>query len=315
MPNQTNQKPNLIEAILRKQSVLVLDGALATELESYGCDLNDPLWSAQVLIEKPEAIKRVHAEYFRAGADCAITASYQATIKGFAERGLSERESVELIQKTVTLAKEARDEVWQEDQTRVKPLVAASVGPYGAYLADGSEYGGNYGVTEETLLTFHRPRVEALVEAGADLLAFETIPSFQEAKVLASLLEEFPDTSAWLSFSLKDGGAISDGTGLPEVADEFEFQSQIVAIGVNCAPVDAATEAVKLFSKNTLKPIIVYPNSGETYDPKTKTWHGEGDCESFDTQSEALYKAGARLIGGCCRTTPEYIKALAHKWK
>lgn len=198
-------KINPIEAILEGHSVMILDGALATELESHGCDLDDPLWSARVLLENPEVIYQVHSDYFRAGADCAITASYQATVEGFALRGIQEKEALDLIRKTVLLARKARDEFWKEEyQTiRPKPLVAASVGPYGAYLADGSEYVGNYGVSDETLAAFHRSRISALVEAGADILAFETIPSLQEAKVLHSLLKDYPEVYAWLSFSLK----------------------------------------------------------------------------------------------------------------
>jgi homocysteine S-methyltransferase len=239
--------------------------------------LDDPLWSARVLLENPELIYQVHSDYFRAGADCAITSSYQATIDGFSKRGIQEKEALELIKETVLLARKARDDFWQENSqtNRPKPLVAASVGPYGAYLADGSEYVGNYGVTDETLIDFHRTRMSALIEAGADLLAFETIPSLQEAKVLASLLKEFPDTYAWLSFSLKNEKAISDNTPLAECARVFGDNEQIVAIGLNCAPVTIVTEAINELRTNTKKRIIVYPNSCETYNPVTKTWHGQ----------------------------------------
>jgi homocysteine S-methyltransferase len=192
------ERKDPVKNILEEYQTLIVDGALATELEGYGCDLNDPLWSARVLIENPELIYKVHKEYFLAGADCAITASYQATIDGFKQRGIQEEEGIKLIKKTVVLAKQARDDFWDEHKSdgRPKPIVAASVGPYGAYLADGSEYVGNYGVDEETLRAFHEPRIKALIEAGADVLAFETIPSLQEAKVLSSLLEKFQSAYA-----------------------------------------------------------------------------------------------------------------------
>lgn len=312
-----SDKINPIDEILRDQSIMILDGALATELEKHGCDLNDPLWSARVLLENPEVIYQVHLDYFRAGADCAITASYQATIEGFRKRGLNEKEAVELIKHTVVLAKKARDDFWQEEWRgyRPKPLVAASVGPYGAYLADGSEYVGNYGVTDEALADFHRPRMAALIEAGADLLAFETIPSLQEAKVLDALVKEFPGTYAWLSFSLKNEKAISDGTLLKECASAFENSKQIAAIGINCAPLAVVTEAVNALKANTQKPIIVYPNSGESYDPETKTWHGQGACNGFDVKSVEWYESGARIIGGCCRTAPRHIQEISEKWR
>ncbi|WP_082235326.1 homocysteine S-methyltransferase [Halobacillus massiliensis] len=316
MPKHTNQKFNPIDSILKKFSPIILDGALATELEKQGFDLDDPLWSARVLMENPDAIAKIHADYFRKGADVAITSSYQATIEGFAQRGIRKEKAIELIKKTVLLARGARDEVWKEIKktNRPKPLVAASVGPYGAYLADGSEYKGNYKISDVELKKFHRPRLEALIEAGADLLALETIPSLQEAKVLISLLEEFPETSAWLSFTLKDGKSISDGASLQECASAVHNRQQVAAIGVNCAPISDASAAVEEFYKYTNKPIIVYPNSGERYNPETKTWCGSTDG-SFETQSEVWFKNGARIIGGCCRTSPEHIESLYRKWR
>lgn len=314
MSNKQNLS-NPIESLLEKQSMVLLDGALATELESYGCELDDPLWSAKVLLEKPEAIKDVHASYYRAGADISITASYQATTDGFAQRGLSEEEAVTLIKKTVTLAGEARDEVWRENLERPRPLTAASVGPYGAYLADGSEYSGHYGVTDQVLFDFHQPRIQALVEAGADVLAVETLPSLQEAKVIGSILQEYPSASAWISFTLKDGQSISEGTPLKEVASALEGNTHVAAIGVNCAPLEHAAEALQELNRCSSKPLIVYPNSGEDYDPETKTWHGSASRLDFHEQSKLWYEHGARIIGGCCRTTPAHIKKLADMWK
>ncbi|MGJ9384458.1 homocysteine S-methyltransferase [Salipaludibacillus sp. CF4.18] len=311
-------KTNPINAILQEYPTMILDGALATELERHGCDLDDPLWSARVLIEKPELIYQVHADYFRAGADCVITASYQATVEAFSMRGIEEKEALELMKKTVSLASEARDDFWKEEGTqtdRPKPMVAASVGPYGAYLADGSEYVGNYGVTDETLRTFHRARMKALIEAGADLLAIETIPSLQEAKVLSNLLKEFPETYAWLTFSLKNESAISDGSLLEDCAKAFEDNYQIAAIGINCAPVSFVTEAITALRAFTGKPIIVYPNSGETYDPDTNTWHGQKSHDSFSVRSEEWFDAGASIIGGCCRTAPHHIAEISKKWR
>ena len=157
---------NPIASILDYYPVLVIDGALATELERRGCDLKDKLWSAKILLEQPEKIKQVHYDYFKAGADCAITASYQATVEGFSKRGLSEEQALTLIQKSVRLAVEARDEFWAEESSRMeraKPFVAASVGPYGAFLADGSEYRGNYGLTAKEMKDFHRPRMKTLI--------------------------------------------------------------------------------------------------------------------------------------------------------
>jgi len=296
---------NPVEQLLKKQPYILLDGALATELERHGSNLDDPLWSARVLLEEPEQIHRVHADYFKIGADCAITSSYQASVTGFGSRGIKEDEAVELIKQTVYLAQQARAETGQAAD---HALIAGSIGPYGAYLSDGSEYVGHYGVDDAQLEAFHRPRLEALIEAGADVLAFETIPSLQEAKLLFRLLEEFPEQSAWLAFSLRDATHISEGTPLSECIEALGDHPQLAAVGANCFPASIATDFITALKQLTDVPIIVYPNSGEQYDPASKTWSGEAVCTAFEDIAPEWYAAGARLIGGCCRTTPEQIE-------
>ncbi|WP_455919352.1 homocysteine S-methyltransferase [Priestia megaterium] len=307
---------NPIQQILHKFPVIVLDGAMATELERYGCDLNDSLWSAKVLMEQPELIKRVHQDYFAAGADCAITASYQSTFEGFAKRGLSEAEARELIQASVKIAAEARDEFWQQEENRLnrpKPIVSASVGPYGAFLANGSEYTGQYDVTEEELMEFHRPRMKALIEAGADVLACETIPNLMEARAIARLLEEFEGAYAWITFSAKDDLHISSGTLILECARYLDSYEQVAALGVNCTPPQYISSLIKEIKSQTDKPVIVYPNSGEHYNAESKTWNGTSAGETYGCSAHSWYEAGAQLIGGCCRTTPDDIKGIT-KW-
>lgn len=305
---------NPIASILDCYPALVIDGALATELEHRGCDLKDELWSAKILLEQPEVIKQVHLDYFKAGADCAITASYQATIEGFAKRGLKEQEAISLIQKSVQLAIEARDEFWADAANRVdrsKPFVAASVGPYGAFLADGSEYRGNYGLSESELMDFHRERMNALVEAGADILACETIPCLIEAQAIAKLLSEFPTIAAWISFSGGDERHISEGQEFADCVKQLESHPQIAALGINCTSPKYVSSLIGEAKKITEKPILVYPNSGETYNAEENAWSGDRVLDSFDEQAREWYKAGARLIGGCCRTTPEDIRVIA----
>ena len=302
---------NPVAQALTESPLLILDGALATELEARGCQLADALWSAKVLMEDPELIYQVHYDYFVAGARCAITASYQATPQGFATRGLSEEASLALIARSVELAQRAR-----HDYLAVRPdaktlLVAGSVGPYGAFLADGSEYRGDYALPEAEMMAFHRPRVQALLAAGADLLACETLPSFAEAQALVKLLAEFPDARAWFSFTLRDAGHISDGTPLAEVVGWLNQQPQVVALGVNCVALESVTPALQQLQTLTDKPLVVYPNSGEQYDAGSKTWHSApSGCTLHDKLAE-WQQAGARLIGGCCRTSPGDIAAIA----
>lgn len=294
---------------------LTVDGALATELEARGCDLDDPLWSAKVLLEQPQLIKQVHRDYFDAGAAIAITSSYQALPQGFARRGIAEAEALELVALSVRLADEARREYLAENPDAGPFLVAGSVGPYGAFLADGSEYRGDYVLTQREFKEFHRPRIGALVEAEVDLLACETLPSFAEAEALLALVEEF-DVESWFSFTLRDGGHISDGTPLAEVAALCGAQPRVAAIGVNCVPLNLVSPALEALRNTTDKPLLAYPNSGESYDAVTKTWSpgagaNAGGPSSLAEGAGTWHDLGARLIGGCCRTTPRDIAAVA----
>ncbi|AXJ11687.1 homocysteine S-methyltransferase [Arthrobacter sp. PM3] len=318
----TNAKLSLL---LNSGANLTVDGALATELEAHGCNLEDPLWSAKVLLEQPQLIKRVHHDYFRAGATAAITASYQATPLGFARRGIDEEEALGLVALSVRLADEARREYLAENADAGPLLIGGSVGPYGAYLADGSEYRGDYVLSRDDFMEFHRPRIAALVEAGADFLACETLPSLPEADALLALVKEF-DVESWFSFTLRDGGHISDGTPLAEVANFFSGQPLVVAIGVNCVPLGLVSPSLRALGKATDTPLIAYPNSGESYDAVTKTWgpavtggRDAGSLAGRDTPAPAslaegapIWRSlGARLVGGCCRTTPLDIAAVA----
>lgn len=304
---------NPLLPFLRQNGFLVLDGGLATELEARGYDLSDELWSARLLIDEPEAIKEVHTDYLQAGADCIITASYQATIGGFMKRGLSEEEAVELLQFSIQLALDARDEFWNDvanRHQRQRPIVAASIGPYGAALADGSEYTGDYDLDEGGLIEFHRRRFHILSGTEADILACETIPSFQETLALAQLLTEIPGRFAWFSFSCTDGYHISDGTPILDCAGRLDKLDQVAAVGINCTSPRFIPSLVREVRTVTDKPIVVYPNSGEEYDPQQKRWLGITGSDDFATASRSWCAAGASLVGGCCRTGPDHIRQI-----
>jgi len=302
---------NPIAAALTHTDTLILDGALATELEARGCNLADTLWSAKVLMENPELIYQVHYDYFAAGANVAITASYQATPLGFAARGLDSGQASALIRQSVALAQRARDDYRATTGSQAPLLVAGSVGPYGAYLANGAEYRGDYALPAAEMKDFHRPRVAALLEAGVDLLACETLPSFGEIQALISLLAEFPHSSAWFSFTLRDAQHLSDGTPLSKVAEVINGAPQVVAVGLNCVALESVTSALQTLQALTDKPLLVYPNSGEQYDAVSKSWHSAPSGCTLHDKFPEWQQAGARLIGGCCRTTPQDIAAIA----
>ncbi|MEO0422501.1 MAG: homocysteine S-methyltransferase [Pseudomonadota bacterium] len=292
---------------------VILDGGLATALEARGFDLDDPLWSAKVLIEAPEAIREVHEAFLQAGADCITSASYQASLPGFAARGIDHEHARRLITRAVDLAVQARDAFWAQEQNRagrVRPLVAASVGPYGAYLADGSEYTGAYGVEDEALYAFHAERWQLLAASGADLLACETIPSVREVAVLLRLLRETPNVSAWLSMSCGTGESLWDGTPIAEVARLCEASDNLVAIGVNCVKPVLVEPLLTRLGEATPKALIAYPNAGEEYDAATRRWLPAPGVTAQGGEVSAWLAAGARLLGGCCRVGPERIRAL-----
>lgn len=299
-----------VKALIERQGVVVLDGGLATELERMGYDLDHPLWSARVLLSDPDAIRQVHLSYLRAGADLITTASYQVSFRGCINEGMSEKEVDVLLRKTVNLAIRAREEFLKDkSEDRIIPLIGAGIGPYGACLADGSEYTGDYGISKDELHDFHIKRWEVLATTNADLMACETIPSYREAEVLLNILKRTPGRFAYFSFSCRDGEHISDGTPLKACAELLADCKQVIAVGINCtAPRYISSLIEKVRSGAPDKAVVVYPNSGETYN--AGSWSGtSGDIDPA-TSAKAWFSAGAMLIGGCCRTRPAHIKAI-----
>ena len=301
----------MFETLLQKYAPIVLDGGLATELESQGIRLTSDLWSAILLKTNPQAIVAAHRAYLEAGAQCLITASYQASRKGLMSRGLSSWEADQLIASSVALAKQARNEFMADRQDNsMIPLIAASIGPYGATLHDGSEYTGRYDLDEAGLKAFHHERLSVLDRSGADVLACETIPSLAESRALADLLQDV-ETPAWISFSCRDAKHICDGTAIREVAELFREHPTVLAVGVNCTPPEFVTELIgELKSVVPDKAIVVYPNSGERYQAKDNSWHGFVSAEDCAASAVEWQQAGAQLIGGCCRIGPEQIRAM-----
>ncbi|MEA2550579.1 MAG: homocysteine S-methyltransferase [Actinomycetota bacterium] len=293
-----------IQDIIGSGRTLVLDGGLSTQLELGGADLKNPLWSASVLLDDPDAILAAHRAFVDAGADVLITASYQVSFEGFAARGLDAGVAAEALRASVRIAREAADRVDRD------VIVAASVGPYGAILADGSEYHGHYALTHAELAAFHRSRIEILLDEAPDLLAIETIPSIAEAQALVEVLEGFPDARAWFTFTCIDGETIADGTPFAEAVAVVTASPQVIAVGVNCTSPEFVSDLIRVARRVTAKPAIVYPNRGGGWDAETKHWLGAKGAGLPDL-APAWREAGASLIGGCCGTDAADIKALA----
>jgi homocysteine S-methyltransferase len=293
----------------------VLDGGLATELEARGHDLSDRLWSARLLLSEPDAIEEVHLAYFRAGARVAITASYQASLEGFEAAGLDRATALQAIRRSVELAQGARRRFLEEEAAAVgrdpgRVLVAGSVGPYGAMLADGSEYRGDYDPGDAALSAFHRPRIDALVAAGADLLAVETIPTVREARVLVKLLDE-TGVPAWISYTGRDGATTAAGEPFAEAIALAGSGRDVVAVGVNCTAPQHVRALLKIARTSTARPLIAYPNRGDTWNPESRTWRSDR-AGTWEPAVVASWTAlGADWLGGCCGTRPADIERLA----
>lgn len=294
----------LVSFAAPESSILIADGGLATELEVRGHDLSDVLWSARLLVDAPDEITAAHVAFFRAGAVIATSASYQASFEGFASRGIGRQVAARLLRRSVELAQAARAEVAGDGRVR---WVAASVGPYGAALADGSEYRGRYGLSVAELRAWHGPRLEVLAEASPDVLALETVPDIDEAEALVSLVAG-RGVPAWLTYNI---AGRRTRAGQP-IADAFAVAAdvpEIVAVGVNCCtPADVAA-AVTVAGEVTGKPVIVYPNSGEGWDSQRREWTGPSWFAS--ELARQWVERGARIVGGCCRVGPADIATIA----
>ena len=308
-----------LASLLADDRVVVLDGGLATQLEAQGADLTDALWSARLLLEDPEAIVQAHLAFFRAGARVATTASYQASFEGFARRGIDRETGADLLRLSVTLADHARriamDTAAADGATASGPLVvAASIGPYGAMLADGSEFRGRYGLTVAELASFHRERLETLADTDADLLACETIPELEEGVALADLLDELA-TPGWLSFSCADGTRLRSGAPVGEAFALAEGSFAVKAVGINCTAPEYVDELLERARSVTSKPLVVYPNSGEGWDASGRAWlpavSGTTPVRVDGVSARRWIDAGARLVGGCCRVMPDAIAEVA----
>ncbi|MFJ7912561.1 homocysteine S-methyltransferase [Kitasatospora sp. NPDC096204] len=282
---------------------LVLDGGMSNQLAADGHDLSDELWSARLLADDPQAVLAAHRAYFAAGADVAITASYQASFEGFARRGVGRAQAARLLASSVELAREAA----RPEPSGRRRWVAASVGPYGAVLADGSEYRGRYGLSVAELADFHRPRLEVLAAARPDVLALETVPDVDEARALLGLVRGL-GVPAWLSYSI-DGDRTRAGQPLAEAFAVAAGVDEVVAVGVNCCTPQDADRAVAVAAEVTGKPVVVYPNSGEHWDAARRGWRGEPTFRS--ARVGGWLADGARLVGGCCRVGTDGIAALA----
>ena len=286
---------------------ILLDGGLAIELHNAGARVDSDLWTAKVIIKRPEYVIAAHQAYLEAGAQIISTASYQATPRGLIASGLSPSEAEDVIRQSIELAEEARA------RTNSSALIAASIGPYGAYLAGGQEYTGEYDIDREDLLSFHLERIDIIEASAADLFAIETIPNKAEIGVLVDILRAKPDCAAWISLSCKNENQLADGSLLGPIVEQLNAVDNVIAIGINCCAPALAEKIARWMRSATSKPLVVYPNRGQIYDATTKEWQGDG--ETLTNALASVMNSGSSLIGGCCEVDAEAISELnQHIW-
>jgi homocysteine S-methyltransferase len=298
----SGSRPTLAAALAAEP--VLLDGGLGTELEAAGCDVAGTLWSGQLLLDSPEAVQAAHGRFFEAGAQVATTASYQLSFDGLATVGVDRPRAQSLLHRSVEVAMVARSASATPELT----WVAASIGPYGAALADGSEFRGGYGLSVAELRAWHRPRLAVLADAGADVLALETIPCLAEVE---ALLAEIDGTGvpSWLSLTCASPTRTRAGEPVAEAFTMAREVAEVIAVGINCLPPADARPLVATAAQTTGKPVVVYPNSGEVWDAARKSWHGTGS--SLAGEVAGWVADGARLVGGCCRVLPAEISMMA----
>jgi len=304
---------NMVERILSEYPFIILDGGLATELEKKGYNLKDHLWSAKIIAEDPDAVKDIHLSYLDAGADCIITSSYQATVPGFMSAGYSLKEAVTLIGKSVKIANDAIrifNETSPDMSRRPAPFAAASAGCYGAFLANGSEYRGDYHLDPGSYKNFHRERVDILINAGAEIIAFETFPSMEEASAVADLMEEYNGVDYWIVFTVKDAMSTSHGDNFKKCLQLLHGRKNIIAAGINCSSPEFISPALDSLDSELKKNFAAYPNSGEHYHTDCSCWEDDPTSSDYGRLAREWYSKGAVLIGGCCRTGPSDIEKI-----
>lgn len=291
---------NPFSSLVAAKGAVLFDGGMATELERRGFDLSSHLWSARLLVDAPGAVQAVQRDYVDAGADVVCSASYQASRLGFARVGRSADEADALITRSVVLTREA---------VQGRALVAASLGPYGAVLADGSEYTGDYALSDDALADFHRPRIDAALAGAPDLVLFETVPSLAEARALLRVFAERTEVPFMVTFSTRDTAHVAHGERFVEIARTLAAAPNVIAVGVNCLPPDRVVPLLES-ARGTPTLLAASPNAGETWDAAARSWVGTPVAGAdFGALTLRSLEAGARVVGGCCRTTPADIAA------
>ena len=282
---------------LSKEPILLLDGAMGTELFRRGVKTRLPSWSAHALIENPTIVCEVHEDYIRAGAEIITTDTFRTTSRALQKEGLSQR-AKELTHLAVNLAKQARN------QCADQPVwIAGSVAP----LEDC--YEPDLSPDLETAFREHREFIGWLVEAGVDLILIETMNTVREA-IAAARAAETCGVPMFISWTCASDGNILNGESLKEAVSSLE-QYKPSAFLVNCTASKNIGPALwKMCEAATKVPIGAYANIGKPEPVYGWEFTHELDPSAYAREAEDWVRQGAKIVGGCCGTTPDHISEL-----
>lgn len=340
---------NLIADVLQNsKKVILIDGGLGTELEQRKVNINSLLWSSVALVEAADDVTKLHYDYYHSGANVGITCSYQCSedsLKASDKEKYSSKESrLQVYKESVEVCKRAKIMRMADAKAielLVSPEIAGSIGPFGSFLNDGSEFTGGYERSEDEYQAFHEEKLDFFMNGTeeVDYLQLETMPNFEEIKALLMLIKrknsERKETQGKsekrfiLSLSIRNEEQLADGTPLKAVVKylhDVGYLSKdpkttpLMAVGANCLKLKYSVKFVENLTNymNELQiygfPISIYPNSGEIYDGIKKNWIFDQSNEKYYTTNvngekvcdwkillDAWIASGAKIIGGCCR--------------
>ena len=283
--------------LFKNNDLVILGGAMGTELQRRGYKTKLPLWSAGANTDVPELVKEIHLDYFNAGADICITNTFRTTPRTYKKLG-REQDAHDALTKSVELALDAKEKIGR------------NVFCGGSYAPLEDCYCPELVPSKDELEHEHGQLAQWLKEAGVDFLMPETINDKNEAQAMAQAASN-ATLPFIISFVTDEKGKLLDGSDISEVLEVTDFPER-VAVSLNCREIDTIDSAFNVLKEKYNGIVGLYPNGfGHPHDDLG--WVFEDTPDSADKFANTALKwnqSGAKLIGGCCGATPDYIQAL-----
>ena len=285
------------------KKIKLLDGSMSFPMEQLGYNLKNKLWTGKALINNPDLIKDIHKGYIDAGADFISTSTYQISFDRLKNMGYQSEEIKKIFQKSVDIVKDAIE----ESKLKKEIKIVGSFGPYASYDPEASEYIGEYDSTDIEIKKFHLNNIRIIEETDLDIILYETIPCLREIKILSEALSH-STKEIWISITCNEEMEFRDGSSFKDACEIISKIEKITTMGINCFSPLLVKKAIDLLKKYSNKKILIYPNSGEIYNPKERFWTGNNEFNNSMIKNWlSLYPD---IIGGCCRIGYDDIKKM-----